>query len=140
MKISTLKKITTQIIGVVLVFILHYNLSKLDLKKTDKTSENILLKVGMGQINLDSLQLTTQQKEEIRTIINTNPNNYNAAQKALIQENSGIEILTEIGLGKKKAEDFILSREQLDEIDSLIKNNPNNYNSAQKSILLNRNN
>lgn len=133
------QKIIIQIICIIIVFFVHQWLTNLSENKNNYYLE-ILSKVGNGTLSKDSINLTFDEKEDLKAIINANPNNYNAAQKAIIQEKLGVEILTEIGMGKKKAEDFTLSKEQFNQIDSLIKNNPNNYNSAQKSILLNRNN
>lgn len=133
------KKIALQIVAIIIVFVIHQWFYNKEKNKLNYYNE-ILIKAGNGILTKDSLKLTFNEKEDLKRIINANPNNYNGAQKALIQEKSGAEILTEIGMGIKKVSDYKLLKVQFNEIDSLIKANPSNYNSAQKSVLLNRNN
>jgi len=49
-----------------------------------KSGNQILIDVGMGYIHHDSVKLTPKQKREIEELINKDPDNYNAGQKALL--------------------------------------------------------
>ncbi|MCB9335180.1 MAG: hypothetical protein H6586_03465 [Flavobacteriales bacterium] len=45
----------------------------------------ILEEVGLGNYSPEEIKLTSQQKEEIKTLINANPSDYNENQKSLLK-------------------------------------------------------
>ncbi len=45
----------------------------------------ILEEVGLGNYSPEEIKLTSKQKEEIKTLINTNPSDYNENQKSLLK-------------------------------------------------------
>ncbi len=101
----------------------------------EKSGKEILTEVGMGKIDPKNIKLNTNQLEEIKELIQANPNEYNDTQKSLVSGKSGTEILTDVGLGKTDPKKIKLNTNQLQEIKKLIESNPNEYNATQKSLI-----
>ena len=121
------------------------------------TGKEILNEVGNGNYTSDEIRLTDSQYKEIKELLLKAPDQYNRQQKKLIKdintmlklpenakevkekkvvlEMSGREILEQIGMGNLSADEIKLTLSQFNEIDTLIKADPANYNANQKSLI-----
>ncbi len=81
-----LKLTPTQIIEIATLIIKNpknYNASQKALI-TRKTGQNILTEIGTGLADPKKIKLTPTQLLEIKKLIESNPNDYNAAQKSVL--------------------------------------------------------
>ncbi len=114
----------------------NYNSTQKSLIYSTKDGEEILNEVKDGKIDLNKMYLTSVQINQIKKKIEENPSLYNDIQQSLIREKTGEEILNEVGMGKADPSDINITKLQYEEIIQLIKNNPNDYNDLQKSLLI----
>ncbi len=120
------------------IFLLYIDIYLLIPVKAEKTGEQILFEVGMGDADPRKvkLELTANQFQEIKNLIQKNRANYNEGQKSLISERTVKDILTEVGMGYVDPRKEKLTPNQLKELKDLINKDPANYNEGQKSLIL----
>lgn len=99
----------------------------------------LLMNVGLGNVDPDSVTLTSSQRGIIDSLILLDPNGYNAAQKSLgntNSENYPLErLIVSVGLGKINPDSVVLTMSQKQAIDSIISLAPDAYNEAQKKLV-----
>jgi hypothetical protein len=100
-----------------------------------ETGNDILEKVRLGTVEVNSIFLNQTQYQEIKRLIEENPNAYSDNQKLLVKEKSGKEILREVGLGLKKSFNIKLSQKQHDEVRQLLLSNPKKYSITQQELI-----
>ena len=100
---------------------------------SDKSGEQILQE--LTEDNISEIDLNYKQFQEILSLINKNPNNYTTLQKTLIKEKTGEEILKLVGLGIRKPSSFKLSKNQYQEIKTVLLSNPQQYSILQQSLV-----
>ena len=106
---------------------------------SELSGEEILEKQKKENINPHAIWLNFSQYNQIKSLINQQPEKYTEDQKILVKEPSVETILLEVGLGKRPPSSVHLNEEQKKEIKKIIESNPNNYNDLQKGLISNSN-
>lgn len=104
---------------------------------SELSGEEILEKQKKENINPHTIWLNFNQHNQIKKLIDNEPEKYTEDQKILIKEPSVETILLEVGLGKRPPSSVHLNEEQKKEIEKIIVSNPSNYNDLQKELISN---
>ena len=100
-----------------------------------KSGADILNEVKFGNDSLEDIIFNYKQHKEMKILINKNPASYSERQKYFIRKKTGVRILREVGLGIRSPININLTDKQLREIRQLIRNNPDEFNDNQKSLI-----